>query len=172
MRRICTFLTLATMMMAACTAQECPQCQLKRFYNHYLELSCPPEGELPNYEEAQQWLIRHLTPKLYEAWEASHDAESDEWIDYDMLIQGQDCWPGFHIKEITQIEGTQWYEIVAVQDGSESGAKCVFLHLTREGEQWLVDCIDDGHNRLGEAPAPENEVLKNYPKYQKTMNVK
>ena len=166
MRRICTFVIIATM-MAACTAQDCPQCQLKKFYNQYLELSCPPQGEYTNYEEVQRLLKQSLTPELYSAWEASHEAESDHWIDYDMFIQGQDCWPGIHIKDMAHIEGTQWYEIWVTQEGSEGDNRRVFFHLTKGKEQWLIDCIDDGYNRLGEAPASEDEALKSNPDYQR-----
>lgn len=167
MRRICTLVILFTIMMAACTAQDCPQCQLKKFYNQYLEMTCTPQGEYPNYEEVQQLLKEHLTPELYSAWEASHDAESDQWIDYDMFIQGQDCWPGIHIKDIIHIEETQWYEIWVVQEGSESDKRRVFFHLEKMEGGWRIGCIDDGYNRLGDAPAAEDEALKNNPDYQK-----
>ena len=130
-------------------------------------MSCPPQGEYPNYEVVQQLLKKHLTPELYSAWEASHDAESDQWIYYDMFIQGQDCWPGIHIKDIIHIEETQWYEIWVVQEGTESYKRRVFFHLTKGKEQWLIDCIDDGYNRLGEAPASEDEALKSNPDYQR-----
>ena len=166
MRRICTFMIIATLLTLGCTAQDCPQCVLKKFYNQYLELSCPPHGEYPNHEEVQRLLKQHLTPKLYSAWEASHDAESDDWIDYDMFIQGQDCWPGIHIKDIVQIKGTQWYEIIVTQPDMESPDRRVFFHLEPIDKQWRIGCIDDGHNRLGNAPEDEDKALKSNPDYQ------
>ena len=166
MRRICTLVILATMLTTACTAQDCPQCVLKKFYNQYLEMSCPPQGEYPHYEEMQQLLKQNLTPKLYSALEASNDAESDNWIDYDMFIQGQDCWAGIHIKDIVHIEGTQWYEIIVTQPGIEDPDRRVFFHLEPVDKQWLIGCIDDGFNRLGFAPEPEDKALKSHPDYQ------
>ncbi len=166
MRRICTLLILATLLTTGCTAQNCPQCQLKKFYNQYLELSCPPQGEYTNYEEVQRLLKQNLTPELYSALEASHDAESDNWIGYDMFIQGQDCWPGIHIKDIVHIEGTQWYEIIVTQPDMESPDRRVFFHLEPIDKQWRIGCIDDGHNRLGNAPEDEDKVLKSNPDYQ------
>ena len=148
------------MMVATCTAQDCPQCQLKKFYNQYLELNCPPQGEYPDTEAVRQLLKQHLTPKLYDAWEASHDAESDHWIDYDMFIQGQDCWPGIRIKDMAHIEGTEWYEILITQDGADNADRRVFFHLEPVNGRWLIGCIDDGHNRLGQAPDKTYELLK------------
>ena len=58
-------------------------------------------------------------------------------------------------------------EIWVVQEGSENDNRRVFFHLTKAKEQWLIDCIDDGYNRLGDAPASEDKALKNSPDYQK-----
>lgn len=166
MRRTYMFVIMATMMVVGCRAQECPQCQLKKFYNQYLELCCPPQGEYANYEKMQKLLKQHLTPKLYSALETSHNAESDHWIDYDMFIQGQDCWAGIHINNIINIEGTQWYEIIVTQPGIENPDRRVFFHLEPADGQWRIGCIDDGHNRLGDAPDSEDKALKNNPDYQ------
>ena len=165
MKRIYTLTIIATLLTAACTAQDCPQCALKKFYNQYLELSCPPQGVYPNYEEMQRLLKQNLTPKLYSTLEASHDVEGD-WIDYDMFIQGQDCWPGIHIKDIVHIEGSQWYEIIVTQPDTDNPDRRVFFHLESVDGQWRIDCIDDRHNRLGNAPAPEDKALKSHPDYQ------
>ena len=63
MRRFGTLTIIVTMMVAACTAQDCPQCQLKKFYNQYLELNCPPQGEYPDTEAVRQLLKQQILVK-------------------------------------------------------------------------------------------------------------
>jgi len=168
MRRICTIVIIATLLTTGCTAHDCPQAVLEKFYDEYLALSCPPQGEYPNYEEVQQLLKQNLTTELYSALEASHDAESDHWIDYDMFIQGQDCWPGIRAERIERIDGSRWYVVEVVlpdmnNPDSIQMRNCVFFHLEKDdGDgQWLIGCIDDGYNRLGNAPREEEFALRN-----------
>ena len=166
MRRMGIILVFATLLIAGCDRQGKQQALLKGFYDEYLALSCPPSGEYPNWVEVQRVVQRYLTPELFFDWELSHNAELDEWIDYDMFIQGQDCWPGIHVESIKHIDKTQWYEVLVAQSEMDNPEKIikreiVFYHLVPGDDgQWSIDCIDDGFNRLGNAPADEDAILK------------
>ena len=173
MRRISTLLVIVAMMMAGCTSREGHEALLENFYDEYLALTCPPAGERTDWIEVQKVVQRYLTPELFLEWELSHNADLDCWIDYDMFIQGQDCWPGIRAERIERIEGSQWYVVEVVLpeiDNPDSIQKrdCVFFHLmpVDDGE-WAIDCIHDGCNRLGRAPADEESALKNNSDYQK-----
>lgn len=176
MRRIGTLVVLVALLMAGCTQQGKQQALLEGFYDDYLALSCPPQGEYPDWTKIQQLVQRHLTPELFSDWEMSHNAELEEWIDYDMFIQGQDCWPGIRVERINHIAKTQWYEVVVMQPASDNpdkvlSRKHVFYHLTMGDDgQWLIDCIDDGCNRLGNAPTEEDAELRNNTDYQEIIN--
>ena len=166
----------STLMAAACTTENGPQQVLKQFYSQYLEVSCPPFGEYPDLDKEQQLLQQYMTPQLYDSWMKSYDSESVSWIDYDIFIQGQDCWPGIRVERVNHIAKTQWYEVVVIQPASDNpdkvlSRKHVFYHLTMGDDgQWLIDCIDDGCNRLGNAPTEEDAELRNNTDYQEIIN--
>ena len=166
MRRIETLMVIIALLMAGCSQQGKQQTLLQGFYDEYLSLTCPPLGEQTDWTEVQRVVQRYLTPELFFDWELSHNAELDEWIDYDMFIQGQDCWPGIRVESIKRIEKTQWYEVLVAQSEMDNPEKIikreiVFYHLVLGDDgQWLIDCIDDGFNRLGNAPADEDAILK------------
>lgn len=167
MRRISTLLVIAAMMMAGCTRQEGHEALLEKFYDEYLALSCPPDGKYPNWVEMQKVVQRYSTPELFAEWELSHNSELDSWIDYDIFIQGQDCWPGIRVEHIERIGKSQWYVVTVVQpeaDNPDSIQKDedVFFHLEPGDDgQWLIGCIDDRYNRLGTAPRDEEVALTN-----------
>ena len=171
MRRICTLIIISTLMAAACTTENGPQQVLKQFYSQYLEVSCPPSGEYPDFDKEQQLLQQYMTPQLYDSWMKSYDSESVSWIDYDIFIQGQDCWPGIRAEGISRIGKSQWYEVVVVQPAPDSpdnivNRSSVFFHLTRMDEGWLIDAVDDGFSRLGVANTGEEFTLLDSPEYQ------
>ena len=158
-------------MAAACTTENGPQQVLKQFYSQYLEVSCPPFGEYPDFDKEQQLLQQYMTPQLYDNWMKSHDSESDQWIDYDILVQGQDCWPGIRAESINRIGKSQWYEVVVVlpdYDKPDSIVKrsSVFFHLTLMDEAWHIDAVDDGFTRLGIGYTGEDMTLLDSPEYQ------
>ena len=168
-------MVFAALLMTGCTQQGKQQALIEGFYDEYLALSCPPQGDYPEWDEVQRVVQRYLTPDLFLDWESSHNAELDEWIDYDMFIQGQDCWPGIHVEQISRIDKTQWYEVVVVLPESDNPEKVlsrgiVFYHLVLGDDgQWLIDCIDDGYNRIGNAPADEDAALRENIEYQKHL---
>ena len=172
MKWIRTLIIIATLMTAACTTENCPQNVLKQFYSQYLELCCPPNGEYPDFNKAQQLLQQYMTPQLYDKWMKSHDAESSSWIDYDMFVQGQDCWPGIRAESISRIGKSQWYEVVVVlpdYDNLDSIVKrsSVFFHLSQQDEAWHIDAVDDGFNHIGCDNTIKDMTLLNSPEYQK-----
>ena len=176
MRRISTLVVFIALLMAGCSQQGKQQALLEGFYDEYLALSCPPQGEYPDWTKIQHLVQRYLTPELFSDWEMSHNAELEEWIDYDMFIQGQDCWPGIRVERISHIAKTQWYDVVVMQPELDNPDKVlsrahVFYHLTLSDDgQWLIDCIDDGYNRLGNAPTEDEAGLKNDADYQEIIN--
>ena len=172
MRRISMLLVIAAMMMAGCTHQEGHEALLENFYGEYLALTCPPTGERTDWEEVHRLVQRYSTPELFTEWELSRNPDFNEWIDYDIFIQGQDCWPGIRAERIERIEGSQWYVVEVVlpeMDNPDSiqMRDCVFFHLkpVDDGE-WAIDCIHDGCNRLGRAPGDEESALMNNSDYQ------
>ena len=168
MRRICTIMIIATLLMAGCDRKAKQQALLEGFYDEYLTLTCPPSGELTDWTEVHRVVQRYVTPELFAEWELSHNPEFEEWIDYDIFIQGQDCWPGIRAEYIERIEGSQWYVVeVVLPDMNNPDSiqmnNCVFFHLEKGDDvgQWLIGCIDDGYNRLGNAPREEEFALRN-----------
>lgn len=171
MKHCAAFLILVLLLMTACTRQAEQVTLLKNFYDEYLTLTCPPIGEYPDFDKAQHLLQQYMTPQLYDNWMKSHDAESSSWIDYDMFVQGQDCWPGIRTESISRIGKSQWYEVVVAlpdYDNLDSIVKrsSVFFHLTHQDEAWHIDAVDDGFARLGSAYTGEDFTLLNSPKYQ------
>ena len=171
MRHGCLFLFLSLLLATACTRQAEPVALLNHLYEEYLPLSCPPPGEYPDVNKYGQVLIRYMTPQLYDDWMKSQDSERDSWIDYDIFVQGQDCWPGIRAESINRIGKSQWYEVVVGlpdYDNPDSIVKrsSVFFHLTLMDEAWLIDAIDDGFTRLGIGYTGEDLTLLDSPEYQ------
>lgn len=172
MRRIGTLLVFAALLMAGCAREEGHEALLKGFYEEYLTLCCPPHGEQTDWTEVQQLVQRYTTYDLFQAWELSHNAELDSWIDYDMFIQGQDCWPGIRAERIERIGESQWYVVTVVQHASDNPDSMqksddVFFHLTKgDDDEWLIECIDDVYNRLGTAPHDQEATLRSHLAYR------
>ena len=172
MKRMCIILVFAALLITGCDRQGKQQALLKGFYDEYLALTCPPTGKRTDWEEVHRLVQRYSTPELFAEWELSHNPDFDEWIDYDIFTQGQDCWPGIRAERIERIEGSQWYVVEVVlpeMDNPDSIQMrgCVFFHLKPvDDEGWAIDCIHDGCNRLGRAPGDEESALKSNSDYQ------
>ena len=90
MRAIKTIFMLLAMAGAAlfsgCGDLE-PQDTLLFFYDDYLSLTCPEHGT-PDYEKVQACLQRYLSPRAYDELQRRRNADRDDWLDYDIFIQG------------------------------------------------------------------------------------
>ena len=142
MRTIKTIFMLLAMAGAAlfsgCGDLE-PQDTLLFFYDDYLSLTCPEHGT-PDYEKVQACLQKYLSPRAYVELQRRRDADRDDWLDYDIFIQGQDCWPGIHLESVV--------------------SKHVFFYMEKGDHGWQIGAVDDRHNRIGSAPRKDEAALK------------
>ena len=95
-----------------------PQDTLLFFYDDYLSLTCPEHGT-PDYEKDHPCLQKCLSPRAYDDLQRRRDADRDDWLDYDIFIQGQDCWPGIHntlsVDKLISLYGSQHINISTYQ---------------------------------------------------------
>ena len=167
MRAIKTIFMLLAMAGAAlfsgCGDLE-PQDTLLFFYDDYLSLTCPEHGT-PDYEKVQACLQRYLSPRAYVELQRRRDADRDDWLDYDIFIQGQDCWPGIHLESVVMMENSNWYDVtIAWSDynnrDSIAERKHVFFYMEKGDHGWQIGAVDDRHNRIGSAPRKDEAALK------------
>lgn len=162
MKKLLFYSVLCTVMLWGCV-QKTPTDMLAAFFSDYLALSCG-DG-VSDYGRVQECLKNYLSPRVADELEQRRDAEREDWLDYDIFIQGQDCWPGIRAEKITQVEGTDWYDVVvAVPDydnhDSIADRKHVFFYLEKGDHGWQIGAVDDCHNRLGSAPSKDEEALE------------
>lgn len=161
-----TFMLLAiagAALFSGCGDME-PQDTLLSFYDDYLSLTCPEHGT-PDYEKVQACLRRYLSPRAYDELQRRGDADRDDWLDYDIFIQGQDCWPGIHLERIVVTENSEWFDvIIALPDynnrDSIAERKHVFFFMEKGNHGWQIGAVDDRHNRIGSAPRKAEAALK------------
>ena len=150
-------------LMQGCSKPD-PEAFLASFYEEYLPLTCSAY-DVPDYEQVQACLHKYLSRRAYDELELRRDADRDDWLDYDIFIQGQDCWPGIRVEKVSRVEESDWYDVVVVlpdfiNSDSIIDRNHVFFYI-EEGEQgWQVGAVDDGHNRLGSAPRKDEAALK------------
>lgn len=112
------FVLLAAATLTSLTGchKQAPEVFLFGFYDNYLTLSCP-EHDYPDYYQIQDCQRQYLTQHAYNELERRHDVERNDWLDYDIFIQGQDCWPGICAERVVRVEHTRWYDVtVALPD--------------------------------------------------------
>ena len=141
-----------------------PQDTLLFFYDDYLSLTCPEHGT-PDYEKVQACLQRYLSPRSYDELQRRRNADRDDWLDYDIFIQGQDCWPGIHLESVVMMENSNWYDVtIAWPDynnrDSIAERKHVFFYMEKGDHGWQIGAVDDRHNRIGSAPRKDEAALK------------
>lgn len=141
-----------------------PQDTLLFFYDDYLSLTCSEHGT-PDYEKVQACLQRYLSPRAYDELQRRRDVDRDDWLDYDIFIQGQDCWPGIHLESIIMTESSDWYDVtIALPDynnrDSIAERKHVFFYMEKGDHGWQIGAVDDHHNRIGSAPRKDEAALK------------
>ena len=141
-----------------------PQDTLLFFYDDYLSLTCPEHGT-PDYEKVQACLQKYLSPRAYDELQRRRDADRDDWLDYDIFIQGQDCWPGIHLESIVMTESSDWYDVtIALPDynnrDSIAERKHVFFYMEKGDHGWQIGAVDDRHNRIGSVPRKDEAALK------------
>ncbi|MBR3725885.1 MAG: DUF3828 domain-containing protein [Bacteroidales bacterium] len=157
-------LAVATVALLSGCNKQAPEAFLFDFYDNYLTLSCS-EYDTPDYEQVQNCLHQYLSQRLYDELEQRRDFERDDWLDYDIFIQGQDCWPGICAERITRVEETDWYDVtIALPDFSSRDSvvvrEHVFFYLQQGDHGWQIAAVDDLHNRVGSAPTKDEAALK------------
>ena len=157
-------LAVATVALLSGCNKQAPEAFLFDFYDNYLTLSCS-EYDTPDYEQVQNCLHQYLSQRLYDELEQRRDFERDDWLDYDIFIQGQDCWPGIHLESVVMMENSNWYDVtIAWPDynnrDSIAERKHVFFYMEKGDHGWQIGAVDDRHNRIGSAPRKDEAALK------------
>lgn len=164
MKKLLFYSVLCTVMLWGCV-QKTPTDMLAAFYSDYLALSCG-DG-VSDYGRVQECLKNYLSPRVADELEQRRDAEREDWLDYDIFIQGQDCWLGIRAEKITQVEGTDWYDVVVAQPDNINhdsivNREHVFFYVEKGDDGWRIGAVDDRHNRIGSAPRNEEAALKRH----------
>lgn len=128
---------------------------LTGFYKKYLAYSCG--SETWDYDAANALQKKCYSDSLMAAYLRSGEPETDRFVDYDMLIQGQDCWPTICVESVEPVGETYWMRVTLLVPASsdngmeEDWRRCVYCYIDQIQGMYRIACIRDQYNQLGEA---------------------
>lgn len=133
---------------------------LTRFCKQYHTYSCVPETY--DYDAAVELMKKCYSDSLMAAYLRSGEPETDHFLDYDMVTQGQDCWPTQRVESVEPVGETYWMRVsLLIPAGSDiedpyyiekDWRGCVYFYIDQINGKYCIACIRDKYSQLGEAP--------------------
>ena len=137
---------------------------IKGFYAKYLSLTCNSKAFA--WESADSLIRANYSDSLLAAYDASREPETDDFLDYDILIQGQDCMPGVKVESVNAVGSTFWMKATMLSPSFEEGGsptrQCVYFYVDRFEGKLKIAAIRDQYTQLGtiSEPFPDNLYFK------------